>query len=402
VKSIGRTLLDTCVRLVVGLLVGVGGVAGASAESRVSGYVKNYSFVQDEIDFGSVSSDTLYSSQFSGRLMLDILDALNVGQARYSFQLHYELGREFNSDDIGSLSFTSRNTYRLTDLEAVPGDTGNKSRNQQNLDRFNVQVNLDGGDLTIGRQPITFGAARIINPTDIFLPFDVQTLNTEYRVGIDAIRFQRPIGQLSELDIGFVLGDDGTDNSAAFGRLKSNLRGSDFEFTFIRFSRQSLFGFGIETTLGQFGSWLETAVVSGDEDYSRTSLGLDYGFNARWFGMLEYHYNGAGADDPADYLNLLPSTPYQAGGVFLLGKHYLLPSLSWQVSPLATVSLQLIANLEDESLFTNLSADFSLNDNLYLGLSYFGFSGDKPGLTNLNSEYGSNPDRLIASLRFYF
>lgn len=396
--SIGRTLRFACSAIVVTVL----GAAGAQAESRVSGYIKNYSVIQDEIEFAGVSADTLYSSQFSGRLMLDVLDVLTVGKAQYSFQVHYELGREFNSDDIGSLSLPSRNTYRLTDIEAVPGDTSNKSRNQQNLDRFNVQINLDSGDLTIGRQPITFGAARIINPTDIFLPFDVRTLNTEYRVGIDALRFQRPIGQLSELDVGVVLGDDGSNNSAAFGRLKSNWRGSDFEFTLIRFSRQSLFGFGIETTLGQFGSWLETAVVSGDEDYSRTSLGLDYGFNARWFGMLEYHYNGAGANDPDDYLNLFISTPYQAGGVFLLGKHYLLPSLSWQVSPLTTVSLQLIANLEDESMFTNLSADFSLNDNLYLGLSYFGFSGDKPDFTELNSEYGSNPDRLIASLRFYF
>lgn len=386
-KSIGYILLLACIS------------AGANAESRVSGYLKNYSFVQDEIDFSGFSTELLYSSQFSGRAMLDVLDEQ---EGRYSFQLHYELGREFNSDDTGSVSFSGRNTYRLTDLEATPGDTDNKSLNRQNLDRFNVQISFDSGDLTLGRQPITFGAARIINPTDVFLPFDVQTLNTEYRVGIDAMRFQRPIGQLSELDFGVVLGDDGTDNSAAFGRLKSNFSGSDFEFTFIRFNEQQLIGFGIETTLGQFGGWLEAASVSGDADYSRMSLGLDYGFNGHWFGMLEYHYNGAGADDPADYLNLLTSTPYQAGGVFLLGKHYLSPSLSWQVSPLTTIALQIIANLEDKSMFANLSADYSLNDNLYLGLSYFSFSGEKPNLTNLRSEYGSNPDRLIVSLRFYF
>jgi hypothetical protein len=386
-KSIGYILLLVCTASV------------ANAETRVSGYLKNYSLVQDEIELGGLSADYLFSSQFSGRFMLDVLD---TREDRYSFQLHYELGREFNSDDTGSLNFARRNTYRLTDIETTPGDTSNKSLNRQNLDRFNVQINLDSGDLTIGRQPITFGAARIINPTDVFLPFDVQTLNTEYRVGIDAIRFQRPIGQLSELDVGVVLGDNGNENSAAFGRLKSNFRGSDFEFTFIRFSEQQLIGFGIETTLGQFGSWLETASVSGDEDYNRTSLGLDYGFNTRWFGMLEYHYNGAGADDPADYLNLLTGTPYQTGGVFLLGKHYLSPSLSWQVSPLTSVSLTIIANLKDESMFANLSADFSLSDNLYLGISYFGFSGDKPSQTALGSEYGSNPDRLIASLRFYF
>lgn len=369
----------------------------AQAEARFSGYLKNYSLVQEEIDFAGFQAEKIYSSQFSGRAMLDVL-----GES-YSIQVHYELGRDFNSDESGlNIAAPGRNTYRLTDITSTPGENDLKSINRQNLDRLNIQFSLAAGDLTIGRQPITFGSARIINPTDVFLPFDVQTLNTEYRAGIDAIRFQKPIGQLSELDLGVVLGDDGSNNSAAFARLKSNLGGSDVELTLIRFSEQSLVGLGVETTLGQFGAWLEAASVTGDEDYLRGSFGLDYGFSGSWFGMLEYHYNGAGAEQPKDYLSRLASTPYRAGGVFLLGKHYLIPSLSWQISPLTTASLQLLRNLKDGSMFVNLAADFSLHENLYLGISYFGFSGDEPSLPNLASEYGANPDRLIMSLRYYF
>lgn len=369
----------------------------AQAESRFSGYLKNYSLIQDEIDLTSFQADKIYSSQFSGRAMLDVL-----GES-YSTQVHYELGRDFNSDQAGlNLTAPSRNSYRLTDITSMPGENNLKSVNRQNLDRLNIQFSLAAGDLTIGRQPITFGSARIINPTDVFLPFDVQTLNTEYRAGIDAIRFQSPVGQLSELDLGVVLGDDGSNNSAAFARLKSNLAGSDLELTLIRFSEQNLIGAGIETTVGQFGTWLEAASVTGDEDYLRSSVGLDYGFNGSWFAMLEYHYNGAGAEQPKDYLSRLASAPYRAGGIFLLGKHYLIPSLSWQISPLTTASLQLIRNLKDDSTFVNLAADFSLHENLYLGISYFGFSGDEPSLPNLGSEYGANPDRLIINLRYYF
>ena len=98
--------------------------------------------------------------------------------------------------------------YRLTDLDTNLLDNDNKNPLYQNLDRLNFQVQMDAGDLTIGRQAISFGSARIINPTDIFLPFDVRTFNTEYRNGVDALRFQRPWGDLGEIDIGIVLGKD--------------------------------------------------------------------------------------------------------------------------------------------------------------------------------------------------
>lgn len=370
------------------------------AETRFSGYLKNFAFVQEQFDLGSLEIDEIYASQLSGRAMLDVL------ADNHSIQIHYEAGRDFNSDK-SNFAFTSpdRNDYRWSDLTKTPGADDGKSITRQNLDRFNIRWNLNAGDLTIGRQAVTFGSARIINPTDVFLPFDVQTLNTEYRVGIDAIRFQRPVGQLSEVDMGIILGDDGSTNSAAFARLKSNVKGSDVELTLIRFSEQNLVGFGLATTLGQFGAWLEFAGVSGESDYVRTSLGLDYGFAENWFGMVEYHYNGAGTSDPANYLTQLGTRPYVAGGVFLLGEHYLIPSLSWQISPLVTASFQLLANLDDQSQFTNVGVDFSLSENLYLGLQWFGFHGDKPQLLptpHLSSEYGSNPDRLIVSLRYYF
>jgi hypothetical protein len=48
--------------------------------------------------------------------------------------------------------------------------------------------------------------------------------------------------------------------------------------------------------------------------------------------MVEYHYNGAGSEDTADYIVEQFTKPYQAGGVFLLGQDYLIPSLSWHKS----------------------------------------------------------------------
>ena len=378
----------------------------AIAATSFSGYLKNFTVVQDEIDNDLLQLDRLYRTQNSGRFMLDVFKGNQV------WQLHYEVGVDISStaqNITGSSIGPDRQSYRLTDLRELIGPTDNKNTIPQNLDRFNVQFQFKAGDLTIGRQAITFGSARIINPTDVFLPFDVRTLNTEYRIGIDAVRFQRPLGQLGELDMGIILGDNGKpENSAIFLQVQTHVSGHDLQFTAMRFSEQQLFGVGIQSSLGDLGFWFETAYVSGDESYNRTSIGVDYAFSdLDIFTMIEYHFNGAGSNDAGDYLVKQNDIAYQAGGVFLLGANYLIPTLSWQVSALLSVALQSIVNLDDNSVFFSINADYSLSDNLYLGLNYYLFSGDDfflsaMGEPRFGSEYGGNPDSFFLSLRYYF
>ncbi len=371
----------------------------AQAQQRFSGYIKNYSVVQAEVDTPLIDLDTFYSSQFTGRFMWENLSD------KMALQVHYEVGSQFNSARLPTSGFAiDRNDYRLTDIKRSLGGRRSKTLSVQNLDRFNIQFQFDRGDLTVGRQAVTFGSARIINPTDVFLPFDVRTLNTEYRVGIDAVRFQLPIGQLSELDIGYVLGEN-RDRSATFARMKTNVSGSDIELTAMTFNRQQLFGIGLQSTLGSFGTWFELAHVRGDDSYNRMSLGIDYGFNEDWFAMLEFHYSGAGTDDTRNYARQAGTSAYQAGGVFLLGENYVAPSLSWQISALTSASAQMILNLDDHSSFFSLGFDHSLSDNVYVGGNVYIFSGDEAEATlpiNPGSEYGNNPNQLILNLRYYF
>jgi hypothetical protein len=399
----------TFVALICFCLTGVS--FSAFGEANFSGYLKNYSVMQEPIDNALLNFDRSYKMQNSGRFMLDIFNDNQV------WQLHYEIGLESNSRFLAnapSLSAPTRQNYRLTDLSQTIGPSDKKNYALQNMDRFNVQFQFESGDLTIGRQAITFGSARIINPTDVFLPFDVRTLNTEYRTGIDALRFQKPMGQLGELDLGVILGPDGNpENSAAFLQLLANASGSDYQFTAIRFADQTLLGAGVQSAFGVFGFWLEAAYVSGDDNYTRASIGMDYAFSERVFGMIEYHLNGAGSSDPDNYLTQFDDTAYTAGGVFLLGTSYLIPSISWQASTLLTLSLTSLTNLDDSSAFLNLSADYSLSDNLYMGMGYHHFTGpDFNAFPNastsiqnqlqLGSEYGSNPNSVYVSLRYYF
>ena len=380
-----------------------------AAEISFSGYAKSYNSWQERIDVPLLQTDSSFQSQNSLRLKLE-----GFGQTAgvdSVWQVHYEVSpliSSISSNVSNNTLSDSGGAYRLTDLSSTVGTETSKRRIQQNLDRFNLQFNFSAGDLTIGRQAISFGAARFINPTDVFLPFDVRTYNTEYRTGIDAVRFQKPVGQLGEIDFGLILGPDGeAASSAAFGQIKTNLKGSDLHATVIRFAEQNLIGFGLQTALWDFGTWVEAASVTGIRDYWRVSLGLDYSFNESTFASVEYHYNGAGSDDVATYLTQINQIPYSQGGVFFLGENYIIPALSIQLSPLTTVGIQGVFNLDDHSTYLSASLNYNVKEDLYIGLGYYHFSGKKLSLTTtgspvLNSEYGSNPDNLFVSISYYF
>ncbi len=387
----------------------------ADDDWSVRGYLKSFALAQDALELNNAppeldTGDRLYQSQNSLRLMFAYFHGDSA-----AFEIHYEVSPIYYSSPVeqdvlaGSTFAIPANSYRLTEPSATLGSRQDKSVIYQNLDRFNVQVNFRSGDLTIGRQAISFGSARIISPSDVFLPFDEKTLNQEYRIGVDAIRFQKPLNDLSELDMGVILGMDGTsENSAVFVQALANRSGADISGTLMRYSRQNLIGAGIQSAIGDFGFWLEAAYVWGDAQYTRLSTGLDYAFSDAVYGMIAYHFSEAGTTSPEEYLSLANEIAFQRGGVFLLGQNYLIPVISWVASPLVSVSAQALINLNDSSAFLSLSGEYSASANLYLNAGIYLFAGDRiefsptpPGFT-IGSEYGGSPTLAFMSLKYYF
>lgn len=384
----------------------LGAIPALAIDLNFQGYLKSYLIAQEQQSNAYYNLPSQVNSQNNLRLMLDVFSQQAV------WQIHYEINPQFSSRDSNPFATTSEPSmpgYRLTDLDPLLGTPGDKHSVLQNLDRFNVQLQFADGDLTIGRQAITFGSARMINPTDVFLPFSLGTLNTEYRIGVDAVRFQKAWGELGEIDIGLVSGDGAqSENSAAFIQAKQNWNGKDFNFSLIRFAEQTLIGGGLETALGNFGFWLEIASVNGPSDYQRGSVGLDYAFTANTFAMIEYHASTAGTTDTDQYLNHFESLSFTTGGVFLLGEHYIIASLSQTLSPLWQASVQTIMNLDDDSSFTMLSTNYNIAEDFYLDLGVYLFNGkgvkvnESQNQILLGSEYGANPDSAFVSIRFYF
>jgi len=307
--------------------------------------------------------------------------------------------------------------YRFDDLKPRlypdPDDPVASFGLYHNLDRANVTIRLDFADVTIGRQPIAFGSARVINPTDILTPYSYGTLDTEDRLGIDAVRVQAPLGFMGELDAGVVAGDDfDSEESAAYLRAKYYLFRTDVSVIALAFRENLLIGLDMARSVGGAGVWLEAAQVYVNsfadrdqyaDDYTRLSAGFDYAFSGESYFFCEYHFNGPGTNKAEEYATNSVQTAYLEGATYLMGKHYLTPGMSYQITPLLTSDVELLTNLSDPSTYLLVSAEYNLAPNVYLtGGMYTGIGRSLSDLLEYRSEFGAYPDLFFSSFRWYW
>jgi hypothetical protein len=326
------------------------------------------------------------------------------------------------------VGFVNASAYRAADLDVLLyprtwDDVGSIAL-LQNLDRLAVTMSASWFDVYIGRQAIAWGSARAINATDVLAPFLYTDLDTEDRIGIDAVRLRAPLGALGELDVGYVAGSDFEfDESAVFLRARTYAAKTDLTGLVTAFREHLMIGADVARAIGEAGSWLEAAYVlagaagggrDADFDYLRVSTGLDYSFG-KLYGFVEYHFNQAGATDPGSYTDVLLTPAYTDGAVYLLGEHYLIPGASYQLTPLATLSASLLVNMNDPSILIATSLEHNFREDVYLEFGAYIGVGDAPALMpvdlppdlrvpgfRFDSEFGAYPDTYFASFRVYF
>jgi hypothetical protein len=334
------------------------------------------------------------------------------GRARWEFayELIPHLREKGRSARAGALAGTGAQKYRIVDLEdeLYPADAGRGDGFviRQNLDRAFVAMAAPSVDIYIGRQPVAMGSARAVNPTDVIAPFAYETLAREERAGVDALRARVPVGSMGEMDMALVAGKDFKgEESAAFVRSRSHVLDTLVTVTVMNFRKNMLIGLDMARSMGGAGVWLEAAHTfphdARDEDYLRVSLGADYGFTDASYAYIEYHYNGAGSSEPENYLEGLSTTAYTEGAVYLLGRHYLAPALTYRLTPLVVLSARALVNLTDGSALAMPGLEYSLSEDLYLSFGAVLALGEKPS-TAPESEFGLYPDAYYAAVSLYF
>ena len=412
-SAISSRLREIVVFAICLMIVTFSGIA--DAEFRVGGYYKNFSTI-----FNSPLPDAPMTGIVVNRLRLNLsyapTETLSFAFA-YDFTPRVQDPLFFSQSPFAVGVAASR--YRVADFDALIYPNSDEPTGSvgiyHNLDRASVQFSTDFADISIGRDAIAWGSARIINPTDVVAPYTYDQLDTEDRVGVDAVRVRIPVGVMGEVDTGYIAGTNfDFDKSAVFLRTLLNAAETDFSILLLEFQRDLLVGLDVARGIGGAGFWLETAYVFtepfDDEpdaaaDYLRTSVGLDYSFGGETYAFIEYHFNGAGAKRPQNYLTNLERSAYTRGGVYLLGRHYFAPGFTHQLTPLVSVSGQLLFNLSDPSTWVAPQIAYNIAEDIHLAVGGFVSIGKRPKDSEspeFQSEFGSYPNLFFSSFHVYF
>lgn len=348
-----------------------------------------------------------------------------------TYEVHLFQGLIYTSADYaGSIfSFPTRTRYQALDATWVQLEEEHITT-ESKLDRFNMKFSFEKVDLTVGRQAITFGKAYFWNPLDVFLPFEPQQVDRDYKPGVDALRIDIPFGNFSGFNLIGAWGpkvfpesdenrtwDSSPYGSALLARVYTTMMDWDFALQGGKIYGGYQIGGGAVGELGKLEARLETAYFEavdsdpmpspfqGDifEDHLTLVAGIGHRFENSFVFELEYLNNGAG--DPQ---NLEASLfRFLLGSSLHMGKHLMGVLLKYDILPIFTSQLVWIYSISDQSSLVQPAFFLSLSDEAELFFGATISEGERPSETNgpppgLGSEFGTYPDHYFIALKIYF
>ncbi len=282
------------------------------------------------------------------------------------------------------------------------------------FDRLSVRFDLGANaDLVIGRQPVSWATTLFLTPSDPFSPFDPADPFREYRVGVDAARLRYYRGAFTQFEVvarPARAGLNGARTLTLLARATTNRRGWDL----------GAWGglvhdtFGAAASLsGAVGLWAlraEAAVRDlGGQLAVRGTVGLDRTFPVAGrdlYVVIEVQRDQLGAAAPEDLVAVATSRAFAQGEMQVLGRDTGALQLSWQAHPLVSASTLVVGSLRDGSFMIAPGLGYSVTQATSFRIGAFMGVGEAStvdgALVRLESEYGSVPQFVFASLNFFF
>lgn len=341
----------------------------------------------------------------SGRLML------NASHDQLSFELHAEQAFVPTVLQTAGFRFATLQGVERSDLFDWSFDS---KHSHLTLDRLNMQFETERLNLKVGRQPVNLAATFYFTPNDFFAPFAAQAFFRAYKPGVDALRADIQLAELSQLSLISVMGyrtdplaDNGWSNRIDTARNSYLTRISsvfgDFELALLAGSVKKDVVLGTDFQ-GELFDWLgirgEGHLLWPDSPLLNTKMELALGLEHRWENSLtirlEQFYHGSGARSATTY-NLATSN-----SGFYLARHYSAGGASYEFTPLFTGDVTTIYNWIDQSALVALYALYSLTDESELAVSGTVTLGDKPLGAAIRSEFGLYADSISIEYRAYF
>lgn len=364
-----------------------------SGHLRASGVLDYYG--EDNLLALTAGNRLLSNATFDGRLNY----SLYWGE-RTSFNLGYEVvanggqTRETITELAGqNPGFEQSSLYRsripsdenqLFDLTKIISE-GDDYILYQRLDRLFFASDSAIGNISIGRQALTWGNGLLFNPADLINPFAPSDIIRDYKIGSDMVLYQNGFRIFSDLQVVIVprTGEDNElDSDQSTYGLKSRFSGGpgDLDLYLMENYQDPVLGAGFSTYLGDGVLRSDVTWTYLEEDTEPASfvsgiLNYDYSWvwsGHNWYGFIEFYYNGLGDSDPLEALHNIPLRErLERGEIFVTGKYYVDAMVHYEAHPLINLFATLIYNLEDQSflLQPRLNWDLSQSAELLLGVN---------------------------------
>jgi hypothetical protein len=260
------------------------------------------------------------------------------------------------------------------------------------IDRLVYRQRFDFGQLSVGRQRISWGTGRIWNPTDLFNPINPANFAKIEKDGADAVAAKVTLGTLSDFQFVWNPAEHAASNYG--GRLRAHAGEYDFSVLGGYFDGKAVAGGDMAGNLGKMGVRGEILASgigkSGSDLFVKYILGVDHQISPELYALLEFQFNGQGTSDRDAY----DTEALFRGEILNVARHSRAGSVSYLVHPLVTLTAMGTVNFDDGSQFYLGTASCSATDNLVLGLglqAFVGNSGDEfwyyPGTGYLKVEY---------------
>lgn len=312
-------------------------------------------------------------------------------------EFHWLGQSTYTTGEIILLTVPSDPPFRSLELEQVHSQDG-ESVLYSEIDRLSVTLNTSRISLAVGRQAVSWGEAFYFNIRDLFGAFPVTETNRRYKPGIDAAAATVNLGPFSSLSLVTVPVDDQSYSAAA--NLLFPVGPGTFSITGGQILDDDKAGAGYTVDIAGtqvYGTWLFTQPSAGRE-YSQTVLGAERQIGPYTLLIGELYRNGWGTTDPDDYPFMLLTDEFSTGNVLTLGRYNMALQMTRQVSPLATITPAVFANLSDGSALLRLDGALSVSDFTDMTGGFFLGIGKRPDGGIPKSEYGQIPISIYVEI----
>ena len=263
-----------------------------------------------------------------------------------------------HSAEMDLIRQKNQNDLAFLDLDHTASDKDHMYQ-RRSLYRAFIQYETDNLMATLGKQNIDWGRLRFYSPFDLFNPPSPSDLESDERLGFDALNIELTSDNFS--GINFIFGPESNSSHTNFGlKLYKKIKTYDLFFIAAKVKKDRVAGLGFDGYIKDAGFRGEfTYTKKGKEKFPRFSLGIDYNFPNKIYVLAEYFYNGGANGDYDAFANSYAEQRNRLS----IQKNLISLYMDYEITPLFKFSITNINDPKGQSVYVNPELRYNIMKN---------------------------------------